>query len=139
MAGNSSVNAGQPRERRMNKRFARYFLVLFLVNLWVVFAIGLSSRLAEGQWQATLGIEEGQDSEELNYSTYMAIRTGILWPAAFLAASSVGLILSIWSRLAESRLFSIFSAIALLELATMALHILCLLLPNMQITYGLGP
>jgi hypothetical protein len=104
----------------------------------VLFAIGLASRLAEGQWQAILGIEEGRDFEMLDYATCIAIRTGIIWPATILVASLLGFILAMWSNLREHTLLNIFCVIVILELAIMALHILCLLIPNMTINYGLG-
>lgn len=121
----------------MNKRFTFYFLFLFLVNIWVLFAIGGASMLAKYQWQEILGIEK-QDFEMVGVATIIAIRTGIIWPATFLLASLLGFILAIWSSLREYTLFNIFCVIVILELAIMALHILSLLIPNMTIMYSLG-
>lgn len=135
MVDNStSDNSGQPRGQKMNKRFTYYFLVLFLVNIWVLFAIGLASTLAKYQWQEILGTE----GQYLHVATRIAIRTGIIWPATFLLASLLGFILTIWSNLREYTLLNIFCVIVILELAIMAFHILCLLIPNMTIMYGLG-
>ncbi|MHC4265693.1 MAG: hypothetical protein ACYSUK_07155 [Planctomycetota bacterium] len=116
---------------RKNKRLIIFFLLLFFVNIWILITIGFATRLAKDLWQMV-------GFENIETLTFMAIRTGIIWPVFFLLISLTGLVLSIWSNIKEHILFNLFCTIVIVELFIMSLHTFSLLLPNITINWGLG-
>jgi len=75
---------------------------------------------------------------ELPPLTDAAIHSAIVWPAAAMLISILGLVLAITSKITAKVLSDLFAAIVILELAVAGLHILGLISPTFGITYGLS-
>jgi hypothetical protein len=117
----------------MKKTQLYSFLVLSLANVWLMYAVSQSARVAAHHWHYALG------NAQLPVLTTFTFAIAPFWPPLALALSVVAMIFIY--RAKEANAFMNFLLIILIsaELILAGLHLLGLIAPIHGIMYNLPP
>lgn len=114
----------------MRKHLAVQYVLLILVNLWVLFAV-----VSADEW----AIEFFDKLDvELPSITRMALSTGWIWPVCALILSVLGIVAATAAQVNERELHYGFCVIAVIELAGLAFQMVAILLPMRTLANPMG-
>ncbi len=114
-----------------SRAFIQY-TALSAANIWITFAVIVSSRLAQLHWGETL------PGAVLPTATLVAFKVAYVWPIAALVLALTGVALAFWRSVSQWQLDVGFIVLALTELVLLGFHVLCIMMPTIAINYRVG-
>ncbi len=116
----------------MKKKPAAFcFLVLTIINIWVIWTVYVSARTANWYWKE-MGLGE------LSPLTEFAMATARIWTVMALIAGATGCVMSFRAEKDSPFAFPALLVLCFAELIMMALHCYAIMLPGRFIPQGVA-